>query len=162
MKNQKHLPVFGVGPLYAVLSGLLTVTVCILERLQLLPSLYVQPVGMVLKLLSVFCLATAAVLWLNALFVQKIDRHIMNNELVTTGAYGWVRNPIYSAIMLMMWAFLAWTGNLYLLLLYPVYPLTMTVLLKHTEEKWLTERYGQKYINYCKQVNRCIPWFPKG
>ena len=35
-------------------------------------------------------------------------------------------------------------------------------LLKNTEEKWLEELYGQEYIDYCKKVNRCIPWFPKG
>lgn len=162
MKNQKHLSLYGIGPLYAALSSLLTLTARVLERFQLLPSLSFQPAGIVLKLVSILCLIAAASLWLNALFVQKIDRHIKNNELVTTGAYAWVRNPIYSAIMLVMWAFLAWTGNLYLLLLCPVYPLVMTVLLKHTEEKWLTERYGQRYLNYCKQVNRCIPWFPKG
>ena len=34
-------------------------------------------------------------------------------------------------------------------------------VLKNTEEKWLSELYGQEYLDYCKKVNRCIPWFPK-
>ena len=37
----------------------------------------------------------------------------------------------------------------------------MTIFLKNTEEKWLSELYGQEYLDYCKKVNRCIPWFPK-
>ena len=37
----------------------------------------------------------------------------------------------------------------------------MTVMMKNTEEKWLTERFGKEYINYCKRVNRAIPWFAK-
>ena len=34
----------------------------------------------------------------------------------------------------------------------------MTVVLKATEEKWLRELYGQEYEDYCKRVNRCIPF----
>lgn len=34
----------------------------------------------------------------------------------------------------------------------------MTVLMKNTEEKWLYALYGQEYLDYCKRVNRCIPW----
>ncbi len=33
--------------------------------------------------------------------------------------------------------------------------------MKNTEEKWLLELYGIEYANYCKRVNRCIPWFSK-
>lgn len=146
MKNQNHLSLYGIGSFYAGVSGLLTVTACLLEKSQLLPSLSFQPVGFMLKLVSIVCFFAAATLWLNVLFAQKIDSHIMNNELVTTGAYAWIRNPIYSAIMLVMWAVLAWTWNLYLLLLCPVHPILRTVFLKQTEEKWLTEQYGQACI----------------
>ena len=38
----------------------------------------------------------------------------------------------------------------------------MTILMKATEEKWLRELYGKEYEDYCKRVNRCWPWFPKG
>jgi len=27
----------------------------------------------------------------------------------------------------------------------------------NTEEKWLKDLYGKEYIDYCKEVNRCIP-----
>lgn len=30
-----------------------------------------------------------------------------------------------------------------------------------TEEKWLLDLYGEEYAEYKKNVNRCIPWFPK-
>ncbi len=48
-----------------------------------------------------------------------------------------------------------------LLILPFVYWLAMTILMKKTEEKWLYELYGQKYLEYCKKVNRCIPWFKR-
>lgn len=42
-----------------------------------------------------------------------------------------------------------------------VYWLFLTVLMKHTEERWLLERFGREYEDYCRRVNRCIPWFPR-
>jgi protein-S-isoprenylcysteine O-methyltransferase Ste14 len=33
----------------------------------------------------------------------------------------------------------------------------MTVILIHTEEKWLTDLYGAEYEEYRKRVNRLIP-----
>ena len=38
----------------------------------------------------------------------------------------------------------------------------MTVLMRATEEKWLKNLYGEEYEGYCRQVNRCSPWFRKG
>jgi hypothetical protein len=35
----------------------------------------------------------------------------------------------------------------------------MIIVLKKTEEKWLYKMYGEEYLDYCKRVNRCIPWF---
>lgn len=51
--------------------------------------------------------------------------------------------------------------NLYLLIIPILFWIEMTIVLKNTEEKWLTNLYGQEYIDYCKRVNRCIPWFPR-
>lgn len=33
--------------------------------------------------------------------------------------------------------------------------------MKFTEEKWLADLYGREYVEYCKNVNRCIPIFKK-
>lgn len=161
MKSQKQVSLFGIGPVYTLISVLLTGAAYLLDRFGWIPRLSVPAIEIVLKIFSGGCLAAAVLLWGNALFVQKIDRHIRHQELVTTGAYRWVRNPIYSAIMLIMWSFLIWIGNLYVLLLCPVYPLLMAALLKPTEEKWLAEQHGQEYVAYCKRVHRCIPWFPR-
>lgn len=39
--------------------------------------------------------------------------------------------------------------------------IALTVLLKQTEEKCLSDLYGEEYKDYCRRVNRCIPWFKK-
>ncbi len=50
------------------------------------------------------------------------------------------------------------SNNLWLMVLPVVYWAFMTVLMKNTEEKWLKDLYGAEYVEYCRRVNRCIPW----
>lgn len=160
MTEKKPLSQYGVGPFYAALVFLLTLTALLLDRFGVIPSPRVPYTVLPMKLLGVILILAAGILWYNAVITMKIAQHIRQNELVTTGAYGWVRNPIYSAIMLLMWGLLLWSGNLLLLLLCPVYHLLMTIMVKCTEEKWLTGLYGDVYRSYCRKVNRCIPWKP--
>lgn len=161
MEDKKPLSQYGIGPYYAASSFGLTAAALALHYCGVLPVFRLPSGGMILKAAAFILAVSGAILWLNAVFVTKIARHIRENELVTTGAYAWVRNPIYSAIMLVIWALLFWTENLLLLLLCPVYYLLMTVMVKHTEERWLADLYGEQYHDYCKRVNRCIPWPPK-
>ncbi len=161
MEEKKPLSQYGIGPFYAATAFALTLAALLLHYFGVLPVLAFRSAELPMKLLGAACVIAGALLWLNAVFTVKIAKHILQNELVTTGAYAWVRNPIYTAIMFVMWGLLIYSGNLLLLVLCPVYHLLMTVMVKHTEEKWLTERYGKAYLDYCKEVNRCIPWFPK-
>ncbi len=161
MDDKKPLSQFGIGPVYAATVFLLTLTALFLDHVGLLFSLRVPAACLPLKLLGAVLILAAALLWCNAVIATKIAQHIRRNELVTTGAYAWVRNPIYSAIMLAMWGLLLWCGNLLLLILCPVYYILMTVMVKATEEKWLADLYGKPYLDYCNRVNRCLPWFPR-
>lgn len=34
-------------------------------------------------------------------------------------------------------------------------------LMTATEEKWLRGKFGKEYIEYCKKVNRILPWISK-
>ena len=118
-------------------------------------------IKMVLLMIGAFLIAAGAVLWVQAVFRAKIDDGITNNRLVTDGVYALVRNPIYSAFLSVCTGTLMIYGNLWLLILPVLYWLFLTVLMKCTEEKWLKNLYGVEYEEYCRRVNRCIPWFPK-
>ena len=52
-------------------------------------------------------------------------------------------------------------NNLLLFIIPVICWIYMTVFLIKTEEVWLKDLYGKEYIEYCKKVNRCIPWVPK-
>lgn len=161
MKARKHLPMYGVGPVYGatvVLSAALGIA---LARAGRLPPAGYGILRIPLSALGIALIASGAWLWHGAVFRARLDDHIRGNTLATSGVYAWVRNPIYSAFLLACTGALLLANNLWLLALPPLYWLFLTVLMKHTEEKWLAALHGAKYAAYCAQVNRCIPRPPK-
>lgn len=100
-------------------------------------------------------------LWINSVIFQKITEKIKKGELVTSGVYSIVRNPIYTSFILIFTGVLFLSYNLYLLILPFIFWGYLTILMKLTEEKWLEETFGNEYLKYCQKVNRVIPWFRK-
>ena len=82
--------------------------------------------------------------------------HTPTNALVTTGLYGWSRNPIYIALSVFYVGLsIALTTGWALLLL----PLVIFVLQKgviEREEAYLTEEFGEEYTAYKKRVPRWL------
>ena len=156
MKKKEHLPMYGVGPLYvAVIIGLTALGMVFSYR-NIIPCIQIGTIMM--RILGIILIICGAYLWYAAVMKAKIDEGIVKNKLVTTGIYGCVRNPIYSAFLFFCTGALLICGNICLLVLPFAYWGFLTVLMKHTEEKWLTELYGGEYTEYCRRVNRCIPW----
>ena len=162
MKETKHLPLYGAGPAYVVTITILTLVGLFLHyngnikgpELSLLSTV-------ALRIASILLIISGIVIWCSSVIHSRIQKNILENHLVTTGMYGIVRHPIYSAFTLLEWGLLLWTGNVWLFILIPVYWIYFTLLMKHTEEKWLIEKFGDEYREYSRRVNRCIPWFPR-
>lgn len=160
MKHEYHLPLYGVGPLYGVIVIALTVAGMLLTGYGPLSSGHYTTLRLPVNLLAILLIAFGILLWVKAVVQAKIDANILENKLVTNGIYAWVRNPIYAAFLFACTGALLLMHNLWLLLLPVLYWGFLTVLMKHTEEKWLLAQYGAEYQDYCKRINRCIPWFP--
>ena len=159
MKTSDHLPLFGVGPLYGGIVVALTVAGCVCGSLISFGK--VPQMKIPLLILGILLVVYGVSLWIRAVIVAKLDDGIKENRLVTGGVYAHVRNPIYSAIMFACTGALCIAGNLLFLPLFFVFWALMTVMMKNTEEKWLLDRFGKQYSDYCKRVNRAIPWFAK-
>ena len=153
MKQKEHLPLFGVGPVYVYTIAIITLVAFLCRNLSVFEAGKLIRIKSLPIILGSILIMIGAVMWIMAVIVSKVDDNIKKNHLVTTGIYAWVRNPIYSACMFACTGFILIIGNVFF-----VYWLFMTVLMKHTEEKWLRDLYGQEYEDYCKRVNRCIPW----
>ncbi len=161
MKGKEHLPLYGVGPICVATMVFLFLAAIIMRYFGFLDSGATEIFRVPLIIAGVILIVLGVYIWIQAVIVSKIDRAILENQLLTTGIYLWVRNPIYSAIAMALTGAGLLFANIWFLLLPILYWLVITFLMKFTEEKWLAERYGQPYMDYCKNVNRCIPWFPK-
>lgn len=162
MNNNEHLPVYGPGPVIGGVMVIITIAACFMRNLPGLETGRLEgSIGVLFITAGIFLIAAGITLWIYAVLVSKIDDGILNNHLVTNGAYAIVRNPIYSAIMIACTGVLLIARNLWFLIIPLFFWAFMTVVLKNTEEKWLKDLYGNEYTDYCRMVNRCWPWIPK-
>lgn len=159
MEDKKHLPIYGVGPIYVAIIIILTMIGITLSLKGFLGSGSYGFFKIPFLIVGIIFITCSVILWVSAAVLANIDANISDNRLVTTGAYAYVRNPLYSAFMIACTGIILCFNNLWLLILPMVFWSFMTILMKNTEEKWLRNLYGQEYINYCSHVNRCIPWF---
>ena len=159
--ESNHLPLYGPGPAYVLTIVALTVAGIALSVAGVLPTADADGARLPFGLLGAICIVGGIALWLAAVKGAGIDDGILENRLVTQGAYALVRNPIYSAFTLVCVGAILICGNLWLLALLPAFWAFLTALMKATEEKWLHDLYGREYDEYCARVNRCIPLFPR-
>lgn len=155
MKENKHLSVLGVGPLYVISILILTIIALILNQLNVVYKIKV--LNKFLIILAIISILIAISLWVSAVLFSKVKTKIKENTLVTTGVYSIVRNPIYSAFLFLFTGILLFTRNLYLLIFPVIFWIYLTYLLKETEEKWLKDKFKEEYQKYMKKVNRIIP-----
>ncbi|HEU0293067.1 MAG TPA: isoprenylcysteine carboxylmethyltransferase family protein [Anaerolineales bacterium] len=108
----------------------------------------IKPVGYVLLPLGI-------ILWASA--VIQLMMGFSKGKLVTTGAYGVVRNPIYSSVtffILPAVTLLTWT---WVYLVVSVFLYVGVMIFIGTEEQQLTKAFGKKYEDYLSRVDRLVP-----
>jgi len=78
------------------------------------------------------------------------------HELVDTGPYALVRHPIYTGLLV---AFVGsalargeWRGVLAVLIAWAALWRKLRL-----EERWMTERFGEQYVAYCRRVPALVP-----
>ena len=157
--KKNTLPVFGVGPIYAVSCLLLTAFGLFLKKKGFLNGGDLPGLKSVAMFIGGLLNFIGIAVWIYAVIIQRISREISSGNLVTTGIYSIVRNPIYLAFLCVCTGVLITAHNVFLLIFPLVSYIFLTILMKQTEEKWLLEKFGTEYAEYCKHVNRVIPWF---
>lgn len=161
MKEKSHLPLFGVGPVIIAFQILITVIGIILSYRGYFDTGRIELLNIPLKTIGVGLIVFGFYLDYSAKRKSKLFEMVAENKLITTGVYSIVRNPVYSAVLLACTGAVCIANNLFLFFIPDICWIYMTIFLKLTEEKWLADLYGEEYLEYCKKVNRCIPWFPK-
>lgn len=82
-----------------------------------------------------------------------------NERLITDGIYSIMRNPLYFFSLIGVSGISIFTGHLAIMLIVPTSFLLIYIPLIKREEAFLTEQFGQEYINYKNRVRALIPNF---
>ncbi len=86
-----------------------------------------------------------------------VARTRSDHQLVTSGPFAWVRNPIYVALALFMFGMAVATGRVpALLIALPVFVIG-TLIRTSEEERMLRAHFGVAYDAYAARVKRFVP-----
>lgn len=160
--KKEHLPLLGIGPALCFSMVIITVVAIILSVKKIIPGQISNNVfNIIFWVIGILLIIEGVVLYFCADIGSNLVDDIKANNLKTTGSYKFVRNPCYVMFLFVCTGAIFISHNILLFILPFLFWIEMTVVLIHTEEKWLRDLYGQEYIDYCRRVNRCIPWFIK-
>jgi protein-S-isoprenylcysteine O-methyltransferase Ste14 len=110
---------------------------------------FIKPVGYVLLLLGLS-------LWGGA--VIQLLTGFSNGQLVITGAYGVVRNPIYSSVTFFILPAVALLTLTWVYFVPSVFLYVGVMIFIGEEEKQLTQAFGKEYEDYLARVDRLVPF----
>ena len=153
-KNQNGMNIVGQGGkiiLFTLPSLIAAVLVHIyLPQIAALPKSigFIRPLGYILLL-------PGFVLWGSA--VVQLIAGFSKGKLVTTGAYGVVRNPIYSSVTFFVLPAVALLTLTWVYLVASIFLYVGVMIFIGKEEKQLTKAFGREYEDYLARVDRLIP-----
>jgi protein-S-isoprenylcysteine O-methyltransferase Ste14 len=75
---------------------------------------------------------------------------------VTSGIYGFTRNPMYLGMLFVLIGWALYLGNALALLLLPVFIFYMNRFQIEPEERVLTTLFGPEFLEYASRVRRWI------
>jgi protein-S-isoprenylcysteine O-methyltransferase Ste14 len=142
-------------PLYFLIPLVLSVaTEYLFHSQHLLPPLIAACVGAAFIAVAVAFIASARVTMMRA-GTSPIPFK-PTTALVTGGPYRFTRNPMYVGMTLMYAGIAVWTQAIWAFVYLPIVLLAIRRLVIAREERYLTEKFGEVYLSYCKQVRRWI------
>ena len=110
---------------------------------------FIRPVGYVL-------LPLGLILW-GAAVIQLLTG-FSKGKLVTTGAYGVVRNPIYSSVTFFVLPAVALLTLTWVYFVPSVFLYVGVMIFIGDEEEQLTQAFGMEYVDYMARVDRLVPF----
>lgn len=154
LKKQNGMSIVGQGGkiilfmLPSLIAAILVHTY--LPQIAALPERisFIKPVGYLLLLLGLILWGTAVI---------QLITGFSKGKLVTTGAYGLVRNPIYSSVTFFILPAVTLITLTWVYLVASVFLYAGVMIFIGKEEKQLTKAFGKVYEDYMARVDRLVP-----
>lgn len=144
---------FGTGPRGLAFSWLvLALAWWFAPRLDW-PPIHDDPAFGLGALLVTFALTAAGVAW----SLKSLPPKTRGRELITTGAFRYVRHPLYASFLLSAdFGFALWLDHwiyvIWAVLQFPLWSLNVI-----GEEHLMHKIFGEAYADYCRRTGRFIP-----
>jgi protein-S-isoprenylcysteine O-methyltransferase Ste14 len=110
---------------------------------------FIKPVGYLLLPLGLILWGTAVI---------QLMTGFSKGKLVTTGAYGVVRNPIYSSATFFIFPAIALLTSTWVYFFATIILYAGVMIFIGKEEKQLTKAFGKEYEDYLSRVDRLVPF----
>jgi protein-S-isoprenylcysteine O-methyltransferase Ste14 len=155
LKKQNGMSIVGQGG-KIILFMLPSLIAAILVH-KYLPNIAALPAGIsFIKPLGYVFFLLGLLLW-GAAIIQLLTG-FSKGKLVTTGAYGVVRNPIYSSVTFFILPAVAMLTLTWVYFVASAFLYAGVMIFIGTEEKQLTKVFGKVYEDYITRVDRLIPF----
>ena len=154
-KKQNGMNIVGQGG--KIILFMLPSLIAALYVYKYLPGVAALPESIrFIKPLGYLLLLPGLILWGSA--VTQLLMGFSHGQLVTTGAYGVVRNPIYSSVTFFILPAVALITLTWVYLIVSVFLYVGVMIFIGTEEKQLINAFGREYQEYMLRVDRLIPF----
>jgi protein-S-isoprenylcysteine O-methyltransferase Ste14 len=122
-----------------------------LPQIAALPAVisFIRPLGYLFLLLGL-------ILWGSA--VYQLLTGFPKGKLVTSGAYGVVRNPIYSSVTFFILPAVALITLTWVYFVPSIFLYVGVLVFIRVEEIQLTRAFGKQYEDYLARVDRLVPF----
>jgi protein-S-isoprenylcysteine O-methyltransferase Ste14 len=155
LNNQKGMNIIGQGGkiiLFMLPSLIAAIYVNVYyPQIAALPRSisFIKPLGYVLLLLGLAFWGSAVI---------QLMLGFYKGKLITRGAYGIVRNPIYSSATLFILPGISLITLTWVYFVVSIFLYTGVMIYIGKEEKQLSKAFGEKYADYMDRVDRIIPF----
>ena len=77
-------------------------------------------------------------------------------KIVTDGSYRFSRNPMYLSLLLLLFVIAVLSSSLWFFLTIPILYILILFKAVKPEERYLSQKFGEEYLNYSAKVRRWI------
>ena len=116
---------------------------------------------MISVFIGIWVSVTGFVLWLSTVLGHySLESYLSSTDPSPNGPYSFVRCPDKSGVMLLCSGIIICVHNRYLMCLPFLFWFALEILMIVADDRINRKKYGERYKEYCRRINRCLPWFP--
>lgn len=113
------------------------------------------------RVVSLVCLTAWLIMTVSSIALfRRAHTSVMpvkpTTAIVTSGPYGWTRNPLYLALLFLYVGIGLWFGLFWVVVSAPLAMILVHFYVIQREERYLERKFGEEYLRYKARVRRWL------